>query len=44
MKKLDGKTAIVTEASGDSYKAALINFGYIANTVLFTDEVVAAMN
>ncbi|HZG40405.1 MAG TPA: cysteine hydrolase [Nodosilinea sp.] len=28
---------------GDGYKAALINFGYIANTVLSTDEVVAAM-
>lgn len=28
---------------GDGYKAALINFGYIANAVLSTDEVVAAM-
>ncbi|MBN3879953.1 MULTISPECIES: hypothetical protein [unclassified Nostoc] len=28
---------------GDGYKAALINFGYIANVVLSTDEVVAAM-
>lgn len=28
---------------GDDYKAALINFGYIANAVLSTDEVVAAM-
>jgi nicotinamidase-related amidase len=29
---------------GDGYKAALINFGYIANAVLSTDEVVAAIN
>jgi nicotinamidase-related amidase len=28
---------------GDGYKAALINFGYIANSVLSTDEVVKAM-
>ncbi len=28
---------------GDGYKAALINFGYIANAVLSTDEVVAAI-
>lgn len=28
---------------GDGYKAALINFGYIANTVLSTDEAVEAM-
>jgi nicotinamidase-related amidase len=28
---------------GDGYKAALINFGYIANAVLSTDEVVKAM-
>ena len=28
---------------GDGYKAALINFGYIANAVLSTDEVVNAM-
>lgn len=28
---------------GDGYKAALINFGYIANAVLTTDEVVNAM-
>ena len=28
---------------GDGYKAALINFGYIANAVLFTDEVEKAM-
>ncbi|MEH2442040.1 isochorismatase family protein [Nostoc sp.] len=28
---------------GDGYKAALINFGYIANALLSTDEVVAAM-
>jgi len=28
---------------GDGYKAALINFRYIANAVLSTDEVVAAM-
>jgi len=28
---------------GDGYKAALINFGYLANAVLSTDEVVAAM-
>jgi hypothetical protein len=28
---------------GDGYKAALINFGYIANAVLSTDEVVTAM-
>ena len=29
---------------GDGYKAALINFGYIANAVLTTDAVVEAMN
>lgn len=29
---------------GDGYKAALINFGYIANAVLSTDEVIAAMH
>jgi nicotinamidase-related amidase len=28
---------------GDGYKAALINFGYIANAVLSTEEVVKAM-
>ncbi|HEY9664871.1 MAG TPA: cysteine hydrolase [Allocoleopsis sp.] len=28
---------------GDGYKAALINYGYIANAVLSTDEVVGAM-
>ena len=28
---------------GDGYKAALINFGYIANAVLSTDEVEKAM-
>ena len=28
---------------GDGYKAALINYGYIANAVLSTDEVVDAM-
>jgi nicotinamidase-related amidase len=28
---------------GDGYKAALINFGYVANAVLSTDEVVEAM-
>lgn len=28
---------------GDGYKAALINFGYIANAVLSTDEVVEVM-
>lgn len=28
---------------GDGYKAALINYGYIANAVLSTDEAVAAM-
>ena len=28
---------------GDGYKAALINFGYITNVVLSTDDVVAAM-
>jgi nicotinamidase-related amidase len=28
---------------GDGYKAALINFGFIANAVLSTDEVVKAM-
>ncbi len=29
---------------GDGYKAALINFGYMANAVLSTDEVVKAMS
>ena len=29
---------------GDGYKAAIVNFGYIANAVLSTDEVVKAMN
>lgn len=28
---------------GDGYKAALSNFGYIANAVLSTDEIVTAM-
>jgi nicotinamidase-related amidase len=28
---------------GDGYKAALINFGFIANSVLSTDEIVKAM-
>lgn len=28
---------------GDGYKAALINFGYIANAVLSTNDVIAAM-
>jgi len=28
---------------GDGYKAAIVNFGFIANTVLSTDEVVKAM-
>ena len=28
---------------GDGYAAAIINFGYIANAVLSTDEVVASM-
>lgn len=28
---------------GDGYKAALINFGYIASAVLSTDEVERAM-
>jgi nicotinamidase-related amidase len=28
---------------GDGYKAALINFRYVANAVLSTDDVVAAM-
>ena len=28
---------------GDGYKAALVNFGYLANAVLSTDEVVEAM-
>jgi nicotinamidase-related amidase len=28
---------------GDGYKAALINFGYLANAVLSTNEVVEAM-
>jgi hypothetical protein len=29
---------------GDGYKAALVNFGYLANEVLSTDEAVTAMN
>ncbi len=29
---------------GDGYKSALINFGFIANAVLTTDEIVKAMN
>ncbi len=28
---------------GDGYKAAIVNFGFIANAVLSTDEVVKAM-
>ena len=28
---------------GDGYEAAIINFGFIANAVLTTDEVVEAM-
>ena len=29
---------------GDGYQAALVNFGYIANAVLTTDEVVKEMS
>ena len=29
---------------GDGYKAALVNFGYIASAVLSTDEAVEAIN
>ena len=29
---------------GDCYKAALVNFGYMANAVLTADEAAAAMN
>lgn len=28
---------------GDGYEAALVNFGFIANAVLSTDQVVKAM-
>ena len=28
---------------GDGYQSALVNFGFIANAVLSTDEAVAAM-
>jgi hypothetical protein len=28
---------------GDAYQAALVNFGYVANAVLSTDEVLQAM-
>ena len=28
---------------GDGYQAALVNFGYMANAVLTTEEAVAAM-
>ena len=32
-----------TQSGGDGYKAALINFGFLAQAVLSTDEVVKAM-
>lgn len=31
------------EVAGDGYEAALVNFGYMANAVLSTDEAVNAM-
>jgi nicotinamidase-related amidase len=45
------EVAVVTDATagprhpelGDGYRAALVNFGYIASEVLNTDEVVKAM-
>jgi nicotinamidase-related amidase len=39
----DATAAPQHQELGDGYKAALINFGYIANAVLSTDETVAAM-
>lgn len=38
-----GFEVVVKPELGDGYKAALINFGYIANAVLSTDDVVEAM-
>jgi nicotinamidase-related amidase len=46
------QVAVITDATagarnpelGDGYKAALVNFGYMANEVLSTEEAVEAMN
>jgi nicotinamidase-related amidase len=46
------QVAVITDATagarhpelGDGYKAALVNFGYMANEVLSTEEAVKAMN
>ena len=35
--------AAIVMACGSGYQAALINYGYIANAVLTTDEAVKAM-
>jgi len=40
----DGTAGARHPELGDGYKAALVNFGYMANAVLSTDEVVAAMS
>jgi nicotinamidase-related amidase len=39
----DGTAGARHPELGDGYKAALVNFGYIANAVLSTDEIVKAM-
>lgn len=40
----DATAAAITEALGDGYAAALVNFRFIANGVFTTTEVVRAMN
>ena len=40
----DATAAAVTEELGDGYKAALTNFGFMANAVWTTEEAVEAMN
>jgi len=40
----DATAAAVTEELGDGYKAALTNYGFMANAVWTTEEAVAAIN
>ena len=39
----DATAAAITPELGDGYVAALINFGFMANAVVTTEEVVAAI-
>lgn len=39
----DATAALRHPELGDGYKSALVNFGFIANAVLSTDEIVKAM-